>query len=658
MLAQGFLKDLGGEHSSRLLIGGVLADLYAEHYSWLATGDKSNPDATTVQARAAAFLSRLDTLFVKGTIVGMPDTFTGVTLRFLRGTSRYQCGKGVQIVSLGDWTDPDGGHSEAVRVTVDAALRRAQTIVANVNKNMKLYRAEHYWLHAFTAFRLPSPLSATDAGATEAATKAEACLRRICREASLPEEKAIAQLRRLLKRTEWHHRDGCTTRQAWGRAAAEWPELHIGRRLVELFLIWKTSSGNVERRFRSFAQVHCPERARLLDTSVEECAIGLQAPPSKLLRSWLQQTEPGEAHDPHSTAARWYRRVLQLHEHNRARIAPRRADRRDKGIAREPQADHRTEAGFGRKRAAAIDAMVAASPSTRPRIIAEAAPDLAALALGAAQGSGADPVGATATVVASVAKRAGKARERYLGGAKAAAKARSAREKKVLRSATPGPAGRDAYLATAPRPGLMLVRGGDLEARKKAERLRFQLVFDPVEFLGRLAKQDRKAARGRGNVVLAATTAETTDFGIAAQIAAAFVGAFFTSPIDFARHHCPPGIQYTEKLRSSTTTYHVAVTAALQADLPTLPHLLRTLAQSPSGCVKLYLKPKKLCKFFKKQAKDTPRLVRRCCVLCRPGEEKDAEKGCQQLYHGPRNWIRQFAASVKAHCPGTKAVTA
>ena len=85
----------------------------------------------------------------------------------------------------------------------------------------------------------------------------------------------------------------------------------------------------------------------------------------------------------------------------------------------------------------------------------------------------------------------------------------------------------------------------------------------------------------------------------------------------------PRGIQYTEKLRSSTTTYHVAVTADLQADLPTLPHLLRTLAQYPSGCVKLYLKPKKLCKFFKKHAKGTPRLVQRCCVLCRPGEEKD-----------------------------------
>ena len=149
-----------------------------------------------------------------------------------------------------------------------------------------------------------------------------------------------------------------------------------------------------------------------------------------------------------------------------------------------------------------------------------------------------------------------------------------------------------------------------------------------------------------------------TDFGIAARIAAAFTGAFFTTPTDFARQDSPPGIQYTEKLQSSTTANHAAATADLQAHLPTLPHLLRTLAQTPSGCVKLYLKPKKLCKFFKKHAKGTPRLLQRACVLCRPGEEKDAEAGCKQLYNSPTNWVLRFDASVEALCLGTKAVTA
>ena len=75
-----------------------MADLCAEHYSWTATGDESNPDAATVQERAVAFLSRLDTLFMEGNILAMPQTFTGVTLMFLRGTSRYTCCNSVQIV--------------------------------------------------------------------------------------------------------------------------------------------------------------------------------------------------------------------------------------------------------------------------------------------------------------------------------------------------------------------------------------------------------------------------------------------------------------------------------------------------------------------------------------------------------------------------------
>ena len=66
-----------------------------------------------------------------------------------------------------------------------------------------------------------------------------------------------------------------------GRAAAEWPELGSGRRLVELFLVWKTFSGNLERRFRRFRETRCPQRAQLLDVSVENCVVVEQAPSSQ-----------------------------------------------------------------------------------------------------------------------------------------------------------------------------------------------------------------------------------------------------------------------------------------------------------------------------------------------------------------------------------------
>ncbi len=152
------------------------------------------------------------------------------------------------------------------------------------------------------------------------------------------------------------------------------PELHIGRRLVELFLVWETRSGNnVELRFRRFAEARCPERARLLDISVEECALVVdQAPPSNMLRAWLEQlagqTEGLEPRCLRSAARRWYiMQVLQPHERLQARATrPPRAARRDKAIAREP----RTEAAFGHKRSAAIDAVAAASPSKRARVLA------------------------------------------------------------------------------------------------------------------------------------------------------------------------------------------------------------------------------------------------------------------------------------------------
>ena len=61
-LARMYLQELGGENSKRLVLGGLLADLSAEHYFGVASGDLRNPDATRVQERAEAFLERLRVL--------------------------------------------------------------------------------------------------------------------------------------------------------------------------------------------------------------------------------------------------------------------------------------------------------------------------------------------------------------------------------------------------------------------------------------------------------------------------------------------------------------------------------------------------------------------------------------------------------------------
>ena len=126
-----YLAQLGVENSSRLLLAGLLADFSAEHYAWVATGDKRNPDATTVQARADEFLARLDTLFNQGLILTMPDTYTGATLQFLSQTSYYQYGKTVQTIGFGDWNKEEGA-----RKTVQEALGRFRGVCAAAKEYM------------------------------------------------------------------------------------------------------------------------------------------------------------------------------------------------------------------------------------------------------------------------------------------------------------------------------------------------------------------------------------------------------------------------------------------------------------------------------------------------------------------------------------------
>ena len=85
-LAVHFLESLGGQHSIRLLLGGLLADLSAEHFSLLATGGLANPDATTGMARSASFHNRHDVLFLQIHIFKLQGSYTGVTLEFLKRT--------------------------------------------------------------------------------------------------------------------------------------------------------------------------------------------------------------------------------------------------------------------------------------------------------------------------------------------------------------------------------------------------------------------------------------------------------------------------------------------------------------------------------------------------------------------------------------------
>eukprot|EP00959_Pyramimonas_sp_CCMP1952_P109922 2299311-Pyramimonas_sp.AAC.1 len=65
--ARHLMAELGGVNSPRLLLGGMLADIAAEHYDWVAGGDRSHPDPSTAVDRADLFTRRLSALFTDAT---------------------------------------------------------------------------------------------------------------------------------------------------------------------------------------------------------------------------------------------------------------------------------------------------------------------------------------------------------------------------------------------------------------------------------------------------------------------------------------------------------------------------------------------------------------------------------------------------------------
>ena len=123
------------------------------------------------------------------------------------------------------------------------------------------------------------------------------------------------------------------------------------------------------------------------------------------------------------------------------------------------------------------------------------------------------------------------------------------------------------YLAPVRRPGLMLVLGTEAEARRKAQAMTFQLTSDPVDFVKEVVRIPR--SKGKGHVVLAPPA--DTDFSVSAMIAAGLMGGYYATPKDFVNYARPPGIMYTEKYKSSKDSLHVAVSATVAEELPTVP---------------------------------------------------------------------------------------
>jgi hypothetical protein len=346
--------------------------------------------------------------------------------------------------------------------------------------------------------------------------------------------------------------------------------------------------------------------------------------------------------------------ILNLHEklHGNGASRIRCAERRDAAMPRDvvpTKLGLETDASFGRKREAAVAEVMGASPSKRARMIGKAPLGLRRLAQEAVEEGEHNYVAASAAVIAKVDKHAGVARERDFRGAVAAAKARAKREKKVVQTKTQPPKGFDQHMAPILKAGSMLVRLKDREARCKGQRLRFSLASDPLEFVAQVLKVP--ASMKKGHVVIAPPA--DTDYSLSAMIAAALLGCFYAAPKEFRNQdESPSGIMYTQAYKNQKQSFHVAVSAALADEFPTLPRVFTDIAQAPGSCFKYYLSERKLCKASKRTKKTTPRLQQRMCVLSTRADREGAEAKYRHLYISPRDFLLKFRASERAVCPG------
>ena len=130
------------------------------------------------------------------------------------------------------------------------------------------------------------------------------------------------------------------------------------------------------------------------------------------------------------------------------------------------------------------------------------------------------------------------------------------------------------------------------------------------------------------------------------------MGGYYATPQDFlAQDGSRRGIMYAVKHKSLKDLFHVAVSPSLAVELPTLLPLLKAIAQAPGSCFKLYASERKLCRFFKKTVRGTPRILKRVFVLATKAARHSADREYREFCMSPRSFLLKFNATERAVCP-------
>lgn len=585
-IARYFIAELGGENSRRLLFGGMLTDIAVEHYKWVAGGDKGQPDPSTVMAGLDVFLERLKILFDEGMVLTLRESYTGEVLQFLEKGKTIQYQKQIQTCGLGRLSDV------AVKEVVAQALQQARELVAIIRAQAPVFRNKTSWLHAFTAFRLPSPLSQAALARDTQAQRAEhqqcvqeihASLDRIRKAAKLDEE-AMKQLLKLLPRAEVHRKSGCSTKEAWGRASAEFPEYKNGRDLVDVFLLWKPNTGNLERRFRYMKEHRPAERSSLADTTVENMLSVDFAPPSEALAAAAQAaTDPSTVPAEVQGAQSYLKLVLRLHTklHNAPQRRPQqnRKQRRDAGVAKtKEELDKRraksgaplTEAAHSRKRTTAIDALVHATPAARSE-----ARDRHVLGSTAASVAG-ESVAVPAAVQEKINKRQ---REAVAAYEQAEKRVKKAKAKNPVVGAFVKAGGKFVEEKDSADAGVVLIPGADRKLREFLVERKFKKILnDPIEFADAVVAMRAKVP-SRGHLVIVPHGLQT-NYAVAARLAAVLLGTHMATAEDYQRKGVSSGCQFRPSYNAEKSAkLKLAVSPRVATEFPSASALLRHISQ-------------------------------------------------------------------------------
>ena len=664
-IARFFLAELGGENSWRLLFGGMLTDMAVEHYQWVAGGDKGHPDPSTAVEGTAMFMNRLRVLFDEGVILTSPDTYTGEVLKFLQKGKTVVYGRHLQSCGLGPLADA------AVQDTAAQALRYAREVVANIRAFLPVYRSESGWLQAFSAFRLPSPLSRAESARQSPAAlqrqqteadRAQAALERLRKTANLGEIAKQQLLQTLLPRAETHSRAGCGTKAAWGRASAEFPELRQGRALVELFLAWKPNTGNLERRFRDLREHNPLARPRLLDLTAEDLLLVDRAPSSKALLAALACGGPPAASaDAIANAqaasrtrdyiARVIRAHSDLHGQPNRQAPPARKERRDKGKPRKDEDIARksgapvSEAAFARKRAAAVSEAAQASPDERAKRRRQHPLGKVAAAVAA------ETVAASAAVEEKASRRSEAVAISFREAEAQAQRARGKLERKRDQAFVAGPQDREEGAESAPA-GVALAPAGAQEVHAALRKNRFKVTSCPLEFVGEVLRV-RGAAPRHGHLALVPRGA-STDYAVAARLAAALLGVYMATPEDYMSKGRRCGHQFAPSYKAKGPRWTVAVSAAIAREFPSTPAVLRRVAQAAGSRLTAVRSAGEMEQHFLKQGRKSAAAWKTCRLFSTNSEREQARKELRPLYANEGDFLRfvQALAVGATACPG------